>query len=1581
MAVTRDQVAQLYVATFNRAPLSDGLDYWTSSDFTIEQIATSFFDQPEAQAIYTDNGVAISSEAFVLRIFDNLFDRLPLAAGLEYWAGALDDGTVSQAEMILAAANGATDPDDVAILANKTEAGMYYADQGGTSTDYSLDNIDETAASLDAAKAAIDSALALVVEESFTAGNDDLVGGLGNDSFEAPIVQNSAAGGVSNSLSTADDLDGGAGSDSLYAELVPEFWGVTGNNTMDVQPEIHSVEDIDFEAMDVLNGSMPITVDAKKITDVDHIGSAYSDGDLIIENLTTLTSAGAIRNTDTITITMDHTDNFNSDGEASDLKVYFDEDYLVAGQSTAGASLLIRMLNAVNNVNNENPIEGTTALTFYVGTQLVTVDISSVAADATLDYTNAYDAVVDAINAQLDADGFSDVRAAKAPIEDAVFSIPVAGFSVAEDAGDYYPIVVTNSGAEELTQGQFTTSQLEYDTDQNNSMTSAEAATSNDPLAINVELEKVGRDGDGGNLIIGGKDQDDHGDTDVDQTDGIGVFNITVLGGEDKPSNLGTIASTNNFLATVNIDSAQPEANSEGVDTWADLTVRTQLGEGQELTLINATGFNGDFSLAESGDGQQALSSSFGGGDDTYNWRSAETDTNDDDGKDYSISMGGGDDTVTANLDGDSVDALGESFNLVTGAGDDTVIVDMTAGVSYATMTEISSNQETYLDINTGAGDDRVFLNDYGTFDIATGDGDDYIEIDANDSTDLSGAWTVFASTGADTFERVLYDAKLTVSFAGFETTIDINTTSADNYVATQALIASEIQRAIESDDTLNEFLTVNIAAGTNQVTITSDIDGENSLAIALFQPELLETGTPTADQTVIDSGDVSALRQGLLATETVAGLSATLEDAGEIATWTNADANIWEGQVNQTGVGDNTLDYSAAQLTNDTAEVAPDGGNDLLDEADFLAYSIGGSDEDTSGVNFSTINAGAGDDIIVLDSNEGSMNTIIVDGAFGYDRVVNFFDVATNAVDLAAEVGDHILDYSAYLTDTIDTSGAGNIAGVDPDSEILADTNVILATGERSFADAAVHGATVGTDIDANDVAVVRFDSSDADETAETFANLTGADLVNALNGDYNTTGDSAYANLAVGTLEAVAAANYTNATQNHIVMVENDLNEGEYKVFHVTSTIDTGTDTVTDGDFATATYLGTFDFGASVNLAISQEESVMLALQTAIDNAVAAAAPVTADLTTTASSTLTSINGAPDTFTLTDDTLGTTQVFTQTGTAGPSVSVGSGHVLTYDGATTSPLTATITLTDTTLTGLAASFSGDSVAVTGNVAVTGGVAATEYDLSGLVATGTETVATATGTEHATTDFGGADVNVAAGGAYTIAKSVLDTAGDVTQSVDEDVTITAATTADLTNDLAQVTVSGTGSVIVDFAAGESMTATAVTTAFGTIADTGVVATGTDTITISALVAATDATEALDTFTFLASDTGITITGFDVGVASDVLDVDALLDGISKVYEEVADDTADITTDANVIVALDEGNDDIDILAALVAADVTVTGTDGLLVIGDGSDVLIYHTDDLAGDGVETLIATLSGVTDASTLDTANFIFA
>jgi len=57
--VTTDSITKLYVATFDRAPDKSGVDYWiNSSGLSLEDIATSFFEQQETKAKYP-NGYGI----------------------------------------------------------------------------------------------------------------------------------------------------------------------------------------------------------------------------------------------------------------------------------------------------------------------------------------------------------------------------------------------------------------------------------------------------------------------------------------------------------------------------------------------------------------------------------------------------------------------------------------------------------------------------------------------------------------------------------------------------------------------------------------------------------------------------------------------------------------------------------------------------------------------------------------------------------------------------------------------------------------------------------------------------------------------------------------------------------------------------------------------------------------------------------------------------------------------------------------------------------------------------------------------------------------------------------------------------------------------------------------------------------------------------------------------------------------------------------------------------------------------------------------------------------------------------------
>ncbi len=150
--VTEQKVAELYVATFNRAPDKPGLDFWVNdSGFTIEQIATSFFDQTETQDLYPPG---TTETEFVTSVYDNLFNRLPDAAGLDYWVDALGSYAVTRPIMIEAVKNGAQ-ATDAKIVANKAEVGLYYANKD-LQEYFLLSNVTEDLSTVEIAKSNID---------------------------------------------------------------------------------------------------------------------------------------------------------------------------------------------------------------------------------------------------------------------------------------------------------------------------------------------------------------------------------------------------------------------------------------------------------------------------------------------------------------------------------------------------------------------------------------------------------------------------------------------------------------------------------------------------------------------------------------------------------------------------------------------------------------------------------------------------------------------------------------------------------------------------------------------------------------------------------------------------------------------------------------------------------------------------------------------------------------------------------------------------------------------------------------------------------------------------------------------------------------------------------------------------------------------------------------------------------------------------------------------------------------------------------------------------------------------------------
>ncbi|MEM0937023.1 MAG: DUF4214 domain-containing protein [Pseudomonadota bacterium] len=134
-AVTLDsddlsQLAEVYIAYFNRAPDALGLLYWgarMADGMAMEEIAASFSVQPEARALYggADAGTMVDAA------YANLLARAPDAEGREYWVRSLESGRVDPGQFMLDLIAGAKGADgaaaDVAVLADKTALGLRYA--------------------------------------------------------------------------------------------------------------------------------------------------------------------------------------------------------------------------------------------------------------------------------------------------------------------------------------------------------------------------------------------------------------------------------------------------------------------------------------------------------------------------------------------------------------------------------------------------------------------------------------------------------------------------------------------------------------------------------------------------------------------------------------------------------------------------------------------------------------------------------------------------------------------------------------------------------------------------------------------------------------------------------------------------------------------------------------------------------------------------------------------------------------------------------------------------------------------------------------------------------------------------------------------------------------------------------------------------------------------------------------------------------------------------------------------------------------------------------------------------------------
>ncbi|MCV6588820.1 MAG: DUF4214 domain-containing protein, partial [Marinobacterium sp.] len=1137
MATNKDLVTGLYVAIYDRAPDQAGRDGWLSAldagTYNATTMAAEFIKAAPTKFSELYDGK--TNEQIVQAAYNNILGRNGEDAGVANWTAFLDAN--GQDAFFASFVTSALDYDPAAdttsdaatkaaattaqqALSNKVEAGNYFADTLGTKSNGAIDSdiynqsvsllngVTEDAATLAAARATVDQLNTDTPDPGvdgakfyLTSGTDeasDFAFSDNNDTFLAYLQQNSLVGGVSNSLSSADRLDGGAGSDSLYAELVTEFYGVNGNNAIDVQARTSSIENVTFQARDMSAGGGSVTVDAKHMTDIVKIGSVQSDGDLVIENLTTLTSAGALRNTESITVTMDHTDNFNSDGDASDLTVYFDEDYLLAGRIEDSNTVQYEVMNQdawdLINLSGRDDVQLLDGVVFQ--------HLSFVLNGSTVDLTSAlnengddlairtHQDLADAINTALTGLGldnqvnavvgpnFTERTAVQTGDERSAPTVQLVGqpgveLSATEDNAFLAPV-----------------SEAEREIPASNRYDRAAVSTNDgrdEDVTVNVELHKVGREGEGGNLMIGGKSND------AAEGNGVQVFNISVLGDATKPSNLGQITSTNGALQTINIVTDAAFVNG---DTHASLTVRGEDMQstsnvtdtdaapfGGNVAKVDASGFLGNLSLGNETrvDNLGELVAT-GGGDVSYWAVSTDTITTGN-GNDYinevnsgaSITSGAGNDQIVADADAnmtinagtgdDTVDLLSEETGAAADVGADAVADQNTVTVDLGAGNDTLMDNNEHVVVNSGAGNDALYLENTGTKGVAA---------NVNLAQDF-GTSDAFADNVEDGYQLLL-GRTVTVTFNGDQGVNNGNVEAyTDGFEATATVQAGELTDV----------------AGNSYSSLTSKADLGNAIESAVNNSDVL-------------SKLVSFDKATFTFTSLVDGSDNQVEVRIGDTNWSAATQDAIETEYQR------YVDDSDATVNNSYVGYAVD------------SALAGGADSTDSSDN--TVVIAAGMDVAQLSTDSTSTDTIqFTTQDFG-TTYINNFD------------GNDVLDFSAFLNDQNSSSGSADSA------ELIA--------------------ITAGNDLNvaANEVTNLNFSPV---ANVPTWNDLTEANLLEA----FNLT-NSTYSNQQL-----------FGGTGHSVVMVENNANAGEYKVFYVTFD---GT-TANSVTASSIDYKGTVDFGAS--------------------------------------------------------------------------------------------------------------------------------------------------------------------------------------------------------------------------------------------------------------------------------------------------------------------------------------------------------------------------------------------------------------
>ncbi|WP_293267677.1 hypothetical protein [Neptunomonas sp.] len=1109
MAITatqRNDVISLLVGMFDAAPSAELMNGFVTSIEAGQSVASLANDLAATDEFASLYPTWLTNDEFATRFATNILDgntdAATLTAGIDFVKASLNGGasrgetanTVVTALMAVDVADPTWGSAAQGLL-NKVDVATYFAttklnaESDFASLQAVVANVNADTTSVSNQKVLIDAGLDSTAQ-NLTTGQDMLTGSAGNDAFTAWIFNNS------NSAQSGDVINGGAGTDTLMAEI--------GNSQAQaISLKTESVEVAHFRAQaeatdsadnDIQDGGTDgqdgqVQIDAQDMNGTKQYWSTDSRANLVIEDV----------REDSHTTTLGFR---NADAGDVNYEVYYDTDHITAPDgTTAGSQLFLELLDLESMADDGTPLSNNP----YNGFKFTIDGVEHTVAGAA-PVTTTYVALLADLNAALDLAGLTSISA----------SLGETFSKFNSDDGLKYEgtqIVLTNTGSEELGAVGWTTptGDLPADTNIHTAILDAPPSTTNQLTQVDVILDNVGRGSKAGDFIAGNISQGT-----VSGSQGIQQFNIDV----DRNSWVDQVRSTNNTLEEVFVENI----GSNG-------TVRIDVLN--DVRVFDASSMSNDVTLTA--DLNESVIAKYLDLTDTASNPDAD-DVN------FNYTMGSANDKLTLTVEESAVGHEDFILNVTGGAGNDNLTVSVVeGGVLAPTADDWYANQTQGVNVNelnivSGAGNDYVNVMGGGDYIIEAGTGDDTVFVD---QTAAKAVWALGAQageavgyTGANAFDvlsdaalastNVLFKTKLTVSFNGFETTVDV--TAGTNYQASQLTINNAIKQAIDSDRVLSDLLSYKDGPG-NVLFIESKVD---DIAAETLEPIITVVGTGTAAGGTYQAADIAALT----ATEKTALITGTGSQSDI------ADAAL--AVLMNTAITNHNVHTSAAEV-----------------EVTGIVGAVSIFDND------STIHGDAGDNLIALASDATSNNTIVFDTTWTKTSIIGFDD------DTAGE--EDILDFTAYLTNKLSLSGSSV-------------SEARIATTLNADATTEVNSVTVSTDATFT--------------TTDTFAGLTEAKLLASLNNVATT-----YASLDDTDLNAQTNAggitSLVGATGEAVVMIHNNLNVGEYKVFQLTW--DHNATTNTNADYTAANLLGVVDFGTDATAPAASEIAALALLNLA--------------------------------------------------------------------------------------------------------------------------------------------------------------------------------------------------------------------------------------------------------------------------------------------------------------------------------------------------------------------------------------------